>query len=76
LTLKEEIDTLQQLAKRDYSSFWYFLHTETVPLFQQALLPLDRQLQERVFFYALDAQEEACAHLGRLAERPTQDRAM
>jgi hypothetical protein len=76
LTLKEEIDTLQQLAKRDYSSFWYFLHTETVPLFQQALLLLDRELQERVFFYTLDAQEKARADLNRLAEQPTQDRAM
>jgi hypothetical protein len=74
LTLKEEIDTLQQLAARNYSSFWYFLHTETVASFRQALLPLDRELQERVVFSALDAQEEeARAHLDRLAQPTTQD---
>jgi len=77
LTLKEEIDTLQHLATRNYSSFWYFLHTETVPLFQHAFLPLDRELQERVFFYTLDAQEEeARAYLDRLTQPSTQDRAV
>jgi hypothetical protein len=58
LTLKEEIDTLQRLATRSYSSFWYFLHTETVSLFRQALLPLEQELQQRVQVYTLDAQEE------------------
>jgi hypothetical protein len=77
LTLKEEIDTLQLLAKRNYSYFWYFLHMETIPLFQQALSTLDRELQPRVFFYALDAQEEeARAHLDTIAQPRTQDRAV
>ncbi len=49
----EAIEVLKKLASR-YTSLWYFLHIETVELFQQALFALDQEIQ--VTLYGLDAQ--------------------
>ncbi len=62
-TLQDAIHELTTLTMRQqdnqnrYTHLWYFLHAETIPIFQRALLKLDQQIHERVRLYGLDAQE-------------------
>ena len=62
-TLHDAVHELTTLAMRQqdnqnrYTHLWYFLHAETISIFQRALLKLDQQIHERVRLYGLDAQE-------------------
>jgi len=62
-TLHDVVHELTYLAMRQqdnqnrYTHLWYFLHAETIPIFQRAHSKLDQQIQQRVRLYGLDAQE-------------------
>ncbi len=62
-TLHDALYELTHLAMRQqdnqnrYSRLWYFLHAQTIPIFQRMLSKLDQQIQDRVLLYGLDAQE-------------------
>jgi hypothetical protein len=62
-TLHDALHELTSLAMRQqdnqnrYNRLWYFLHAETIPIFQRTLSKLDQQIQKRVLLYGLDAQE-------------------